>query len=132
WCLLAEMYHLCSMQLFFFEVLLPATVVLFAIAILDRWRGDRRLWNAMLVGAAGGLLAACAYDLFRLPCVLGYIEHVGPTWLRLPLFKVFPRFGAMILGETFAPAQSDSQFTLAAHLVGWAYHFSNGITFGMM
>ena len=43
----------------------------------------------------------------------------------LPLFKVFPQFGAMILGT----ADSNS---LAANLIGWAYHFSNGITFGIM
>ena len=56
----------------------------------------------------------------------------GPDWLRLPLFKVFPRFGAMILGEPFDATTTDSQFTLTAHLVGWVYHFSNGITFGVM
>src|SRR5205085_1782914 len=26
----------------------------------------------------------------------------------------------------------DSQFTLSAHIVGWMYHFSNGVTFGVM
>src|SRR4029077_12786145 len=44
------------------------------------------------------------------------------------LFKVFPRFGAMILGE---PVEQPS-YSLAAHLVGWVYHFSNGVTFGVM
>ena len=38
----------------------------------------------------------------------------------------------MILGQPFSPQQPDSQFTLLAHVVGWAYHFSNGITFGVM
>jgi hypothetical protein len=52
--------------------------------------------------------------------------------MRLPLFKVFPRFGALILGQPFAPGTPDSHFTLAAHLVGWVYHFSNGVTFGVM
>ena len=44
------------------------------------------------------------------------------------LFKVFPRFGAMLLGQ---PLEEPS-YSLAAQLLGWAYHFSNGITFGMM
>jgi len=59
-------------------------------------------------------------------------DRVGPAWLRLPLFKVFPRFGAMILGQSFTPTQTDSQFSLTAHVVGWTYHFSNGLTFGVM
>ena len=33
---------------------------------------------------------------------------------------------------TFTPQQTDSQFSLAAHVVGWAYHLSNGVTFGVM
>lgn len=132
WCLLAEMYHLCSMRGFTFAILIPATLALIGVALLDRARGDRRLWRAVLVGAVGGLLAAIAYDLFRVPWVLGWIDQVGPTWLRLPLFKVFPRFGAMILGIPYTANQTDSQFPLAAHLIGWIYHFSNGITFGVM
>ena len=132
WCLLAEFYGLCSMRTFTFWVLIPATILLIAMAVLDLVRGDRRLWRAVLIGAAGGFLAACAYDLFRLPFVIGAADQVGPAWLRLPLFKVFPRFGALILGESFTASQGDSEFTLTAHVVGWNYHFSNGITFGVM
>lgn len=132
WCLLAEMYHLCAMRTFTFAILVPATVALVVIAAFDRVRGDGRLWRAVWIGAAGGFLAACAYDLFRLPWVLGFADGIGPAWLRLPLFRVFPRFGAMILGQSFTPQQHDGQFTLAAHVTGWAYHFSNGITFGIM
>jgi hypothetical protein len=80
----------------------------------------------------GGLLAAFAYDVFRLPWVIGWVDNVGPHWLRLPLFKVFPRFGAMILGLSYTANQTDSQFPLIAHVVGWVYHFSNGISFGVM
>lgn len=132
WCLLAEFYGLCSMRLFTFAILIPATVALIAIAFVDRARGEGRLWKPVLIGACGGFLAACAYDLFRLVWVVGAADHVGPTWLRLPLFKVFPRFGAMILGLPYTAQQTDSQFPLLAHVVGWVYHFSNGITFGVM
>ncbi len=132
WCLLAEMYKLCDMQTFTVWILIPCTLLLIGIALLDRAKGDRRLWQACLIGAIGGFLAAVAYDVFRLPWVLGFIDHQGPAWLRLPLFKVFPRFGAMILGHPYTATQTDSQFTLADHLVGWTYHFSNGITFGVM
>src|SRR5437763_2970873 len=132
WCLLAEFYGLCSMRAFTLWILIPATILLIAMALLDLAKGDRRLWRAVLIGSIGGLLAAFAYDLFRLPFVVAAIDHVGPAWARLPLFKVFPRFGAMILGQPFTAAQTDSQFPLLTHVVGWIYHFSNGITFGIM
>src|SRR5438105_3269248 len=35
----------------------------------------------------------------------------------------------MILGEAF---RGQTRFTLAQHVTGWTYHFSNGITFGVM
>jgi hypothetical protein len=132
WCLLAELYGLCSMRLFTLWILIPSSALLVAIALLDRASGRGTLSRAVLIGALGGLLAAVAYDLFRLPFVVADIHQIGPASMRLPLFKVFPRFGAMILGETFSAAQADSQFSWAAHWVGWAYHFSNGIAFGVM
>jgi hypothetical protein len=132
WCLLAEFYGLCSMRLFTFWILIPATAALIALAIADRARGGGMLWRGVVIGAIAGFLAACAYDVFRIPFVVAAVDKVGPDWLRLPLFKVFPRFGAMILGQPFDAATTDSQFTLVAHLVGWVYHFSNGITFGVM
>jgi hypothetical protein len=132
WCLLAEFYGLCDMRTFTFWILIPATVALIALAIADRARGERTIWRGVVIGACAGFLAALAYDVFRIPFVVAAIDNVGPDWLRLPLFKVFPRFGALILGEPFDATTSDSQFTSMAHLVGWIYHFSNGITFGVM
>jgi len=132
WCLLAEFYGLCDMRTFTFWILIPATVALIALAVADRVRGDGLLWRGVVIGAVAGFVAALAYDIFRIPFVVAAIDKVGPDWLRLPLFKVFPRFGALILGEPFDATTTDSQFTLAAHLVGWIYHFSNGITFGVM
>jgi len=132
WCLLAEFYGLCSMRTFTFWILIPAAVLLMVLAIVDWIGGDRRLARAVWIGALGGLLAAVAYDLFRIPFVVAAADQVGPMWLRLPLFKVFPRFGAMILNEPYTAGTTASQFTLMAHVVGWVYHFSNGITFGVM
>jgi len=132
WCLLAEFYHLCSMQVFTLYILIPATIALIAMAFYDLFKGDGQLWRAVVIGTIGGFLAACAYDAFRMPFVIAAIDKTGPAWLRLPLFKVFPRFGALILGQTFTPQETDSQFTLLAHVVGWIYHFSNGMTFGVM
>src|SRR3954454_20240955 len=82
WCLLAEFYGLCSMRTFTLWILIPSTIALIAMAILDFYRGDRRLFRACCIGAIGGFLAAVAYDTFRIPFVVGAIDHVGPLWLR--------------------------------------------------
>jgi hypothetical protein len=135
WCLLAEMYHWIDMRLFFYAILLPATAGLYGIALLDRFggrvggRGDGRLWRAVVIGTIGGLVGAVAYDVFRLPFVFSHawgLERLGVP--QMALFKVFPRFGALILGQ---PLEQPS-YTLGAHLLGWAYHFSNGAMFGVM
>ena len=132
WCLLSEFYGLCSMRTFTFFILIPAIIILTMMAILDRAKGDHRLYRAVLIGSIAGLAAAFTYDLFRLPWVIGYANQIGPAWLRLPLFKVFPQFGAMILNQPFTSQQSSADFSLSAHIVGWIYHFSNGMTFGIM
>src|SRR3979409_2565709 len=92
WCLLAEFYGLCSMRLFTFWILIPATAVLVVLAIADRARGGSLVGRGVVIGAIAGFLAACAYDVFRIPFVVAAVDKVGPDWLRLPLFKVFPRF----------------------------------------
>jgi hypothetical protein len=82
-----------------------------------------------MIGTLGGLAGAVAYDIFRLPFVFSHawgLERFGIP--QMPLFKVFPRFGALLLGE---PVEQAS-YSLAANLLGWAYHFSNGATFGVM
>ena len=128
WCLLAEFYGLCSMRHFTFAILIPATIVLVAMAIVDRWKGDRQLWVGVKIGAIAGLVAAFAYDIFRLPFVFAQAWHLTSIVPAMNLFKVFPRFGAMILGEPI----NQAHYSVAAQLVGWSYHFSNGITFGVM
>src|SRR5262249_119083 len=98
------------------------------MALLDRIRGDGDLWRGLLIGATAGLVAAVAYDVFRLPFVFAREWQLTSVVPPMNLFKGFPPFGAMILGE----ALGQSSYPLAAHLVGWTYHFSNGLTFGVM
>ena len=129
WCLLAEMYNITDMRTFFFTILLPATLLLYGIAALDKARGDGRLWRAVMIGTLGGLVGAVAYDIFRLPFVYSDAWGLGRLGIpQMPLFKVFPRFGAFLLGESI----EQPTYSLAANLIGWAYHFSNGATFGVM
>ncbi len=128
WCLLAEFYELCSMRTFTFCILFPAIAALLALAVLDRVKGDGQLWRGVVIGAMAGFVAACTYDLFRLPFVFSREWHLAAIVPPMGLFKVFPRFGAMLLGQ---PVEQPT-YSLAAQLIGWAYHFSNGVTFGIM
>lgn len=141
WCLLSEMYGLCDMRTFFYAVLVPATAALYGIAVLDRRKGDGRLFRAVMIGTIGGLVGAVVYDVFRLPFVFSDAWGMGRLGIpQMPLFKVFPRFGALILGEPMEQGVPAGQpgsawgagYSLAAHLLGWLYHFSNGATFGVM
>ncbi len=109
-CLLGTFYGLWSMSWFGSRVLIPSTAALVALGAFGR--GPAGGW--VREGAAGGLVAALAYDLYRLPFVLG----------GAPLFTVFPRFGELLLG-------ADGPRWLV-HAVGWAYHFSNGAALGVM
>jgi len=116
------------MRTFTLWVFLPATVLLIALAVNDRARGDKRLWRAILIGTVAGTVAAVAYDVFRLPFVFAQAWGIDSVVPQMPLFKVFPRFGAMLLAQ---PVEQDS-YSTAAHTLGWLYHFSNGATFGIM
>ena len=126
--LLSEFCGVSSMRVFTLWISLPALIALLAGVLFDRAVGSQRLWRGIVVGSLAGLIAAFGYDLFRLPFVFAHalgIERILPP---LQLFKVFPRFGAMILGQ---PVEQPV-YSVSAQLVGWAYHFSNGLTFGIM
>ena len=140
WCLLSEMYGLCEMRTFFYAILLPATGALYGMAVLDHVKGNRLLWRGVMIGTVAGLAGAVAYDVFRLPFVFSDAWGMGRLGIpQMPLFKVFPRFGALILGESMEQGVASGPgsawgagYSVAAHLLGWAYHFSNGATFGVM
>jgi hypothetical protein len=127
-CLLADFYGLCPMNFFTPFIFLPAFLVLCVLAVLDRVRGAGHVWRAVSIGILAGLLAAVAYDVFRLPFVFAKEWGIASVVPPMKLFKVFPRFGAMILGQ---PIEQTS-YSLAAQVMGWIYHFSNGATFGVM
>jgi hypothetical protein len=115
-CLLGEFYGLWSMRWFACWVLPPATALLALIAYRARGQpaGVRSPFTWVVEGAAGGTVAAIAYDLYRLVFVLQ----------GAPLFKVFPRFGELLLGA--------EEPRWLVHLLGWSYHFSNGAALGIM
>jgi len=127
-CLLADFYGWCPMRIFTPFIFLPAFLALLALAVGDRLRGDGQVWRAVWVGLLGGLLAAVAYDVFRLPFVFAREWGLAGIVPPMNLFKVFPRFGAMVLGEPL----EQTTYAPVTQLVGWLYHFSNGATFGVM
>lgn len=127
-CLMLDFYGRCSLGRGVQRILLPSVMALLALAGFDWFRGGGCLCRAVIIGLAGGLMAAVAYDVFRLPFVFARewgLDRVVPA---MDLFKVFPRFGAMILGQ---PLEQTS-YSLSAQVVGWLYHFSNGAGFGLM
>ena len=115
-CLLGQFFGLWSMHVFGCRVLPPAAALLAIIAWRARGEaagtGSAHTW--IVQGALGGVVAAVAYDLYRLPFVL----------TGTPLFQVFPRFGRLLLGGS-GPAW-------LVHALGWSYHFSNGAALGIM
>ncbi|TAK90074.1 MAG: hypothetical protein EPO07_20595 [Verrucomicrobia bacterium] len=127
-CLLVDFYKLCPMSWFTAFIFLPALLILLGLGVFDRTRGDGHIWRAVWIGLLGGLLAAVAYDVFRLPFVFAKDWGIADIVPPMNLFKVFPRFGAMVLGQ----AIEQEHYSLATQIVGWLYHFSNGATFGVM
>jgi hypothetical protein len=115
-CLLGHFYGLWTMHFFACWVLPPATLLLAIIA----WRGRNTTRSVdspyvwIVHGAIGGLIAAIAYDLYRVPFVLN----------GAPLFKVFEQFGRWILNSNHPG--------WLVQLAGWSYHFSNGAALGIM
>jgi hypothetical protein len=115
-CLLGQFYGAWTMHVFGCWVLPPATVLLAIVAFRHRAEPHtlQSPWTWIVQGTIGGLVAAAAYDLYRLPFVLN----------GAPLFKVFPRFGELLLGGT--------EPRWLVHALGWSYHFSNGAALGIM
>lgn len=86
-------------------------VVLFiGIPLLIRYS---KYGGPMIVGAIAGLAGTLAYDGFR--AVLAWVDLISEP------FRTIPIYGRLITGETGAPSV----------LVGWLFHFWNGIVFGI-
>jgi hypothetical protein len=109
-------------------IFLPAFLILCGLAVADRIWGNCHMWTAVWMGLLGGLIAAVAYDVFRLPFVFAKEWGIDSVVPPMELFKVFPRFGAMVLGQPI----DQPVYSLSTRIIGWIYHFSNGATFGVM
>jgi hypothetical protein len=110
--LLAWSYGLGSFRAWFLAVGVPPLLALVVIGARGG-RDDPRFRLAFAAGTIGGLLGAIGYDLFRVPFAMA----------GLRVFAPIESYGVLILGaDTSGPL---------THFTGWAFHFLNGIGFGI-
>lgn len=95
-------------------VSIPCSLALAGIGIRARRQSSGIIIDALAIGLFGGLLGTLGYDLLRLPFALA-----GQ--------RVFAPIAAY--GLWLCDARSSSRFT---DVTGWAYHFFNGASFGIM
>lgn len=87
------------------------------LALIARWlvkHQRKELQGYFLGGLWAGSLATLAYDVVRIP-----VAHSG-----IPVFKAISYFGTVLLGVQSPTPLSET--------LGWAYHLSNGVSFGLM
>lgn len=112
--LLLYFYGVAPMDRSVLTILLPASVLLLVLLVWA-WRVRRtELLDRTLAGLWAGAIATLAYDVVRLPIAMSGV----------PVFKAISYFGTVILGQQAPDVTSEA--------VGWTYHLSNGIGFGLM
>jgi hypothetical protein len=93
------------------------TVEVTGLCILSCVAGaEEKLLARQLISSglwAGGL-ATLAYDVARIP-----VAHAG-----VPVFKAISYFGTVLVGAESPTAVSE--------VLGWGYHLTNGVSFGLM
>jgi hypothetical protein len=109
--LLADIFGIAPMHLVFWFASVPSMVLLALLGSLskvgDEWRDRIR------VGALAGLVGTLGYDIVRVPFAIAGQRVFAPI----------ESYGLLI-----ADASASSALTST---LGWMYHFSNGITFGI-
>jgi hypothetical protein len=114
---LLDAFGLLAMPFTISFISLPALLVTLVVAVWAGRFGRQYFLRRLYIGLVAGLIATLAYDAIRATIMVGYPGDFNP-------FRSHPNFGALILDTS--PA------TTAAHLTGWAYHFWNGISFGII
>ena len=112
--LVLKMYGVLPMRVSILYLYLPSLMLLALVCLGTQTRQRRDVRDAIIVGAFAGLLATFAYDIARIPFLLAGVR----------VFITHDAYGIWI-----AEAALSNRFT---HALGWAYHFSNGISFGII
>jgi hypothetical protein len=114
---LTEVYGVASLHDVVWYLAVPGYLILAATWWVTRNSPEawvRELADAIAIGVVGGFLATVAYDVVRIPFVMsGYRVYVPNS-----------TYGLWIVGSDASTRLSET--------IGWAYHFANGITFGVM
>ncbi|WIM99141.1 hypothetical protein ACTOB_002782 [Actinoplanes oblitus] len=109
--LLADLYGVAPMHAVFWLVSVPAMAVLALLPALPGVGADLRA--RIRVGAVAGALGTLGYDLARIPFALAGLRVFAPV----------ETYGILV-----ADASASSALTTT---LGWLYHLSNGVTFGI-
>lgn len=114
--LLAWVFGLGRFSTWFWAVSVPGMAALVVIGLVaGRIDGWEQVRSVLVLGTIAGLIGTAGYDLFRVPFVFG----AG----RL-LLSPIESYGVLALDATTSSGWTD--------VTGWAYHFSNGIGFGIV
>ena len=95
-------------------VLIPSLIGLAILILIALKKHKHFFLNRLIIGICGGLFATIIYDVVRIPLVLA----------GSGLFKAMPVFGEFLTGMSASTPESI--------IIGWLYHFSNGISFGVI
>lgn len=113
--LLAKVFGVASLQSVTVYIFLPSALFLIGVWVWSGRSNRSNLHNALVIGFWGGLLGTLAYDAIRVPFLVLLGQRVfGPI---------------SVYGVWLADADISTRLT---EVLGWSYHFSNGITFGIM
>jgi len=112
--LLGWVYGIASFSVLFRFVTVPGVIALLAIAVWSSTGDHSNVHQVIKVGAIAGLIGTVGYDLFRIPFIYG-----GGFLLLSPIES----YGVLATGANTSNGWTD--------FIGWAYHFSNGIGFGI-
>lgn len=112
--LLLKVYGVMQMDQAIFFILFPCIIFLVSVWLLSSVRPFKNVGVAIALGALAGLMATFAYDVIRVPFYLYGIR----------IFITINTYGLWI-----ADSSLSSRFT---DVIGWTYHYSNGISFGII
>ncbi len=97
-------------------VILPSAALLLLLAVASLWRGSGRSARVIITGALAGAVATVALEAIRYPAFrLGFMPGN------------LPQLMGVLLLDRFAQGPS-----LASNLAGFAFHFWNGASFGII
>jgi hypothetical protein len=114
--LVAHVAGLMEMPYFLSFIGVPSLLLLFMMAVFARRVHAGVFLTALGAGLVGGLLATFVYDGVRLALNLsGILDYDG--------FRAITIFGSWMTGT--------EPSTTPAIVLGWLYHFWNGISFGI-